>query len=114
MNKSHFIQLIGYPKEWSDWGYLPDTYIADQIKDYLSEHRADQPKSGDVPGSEHYRFGAFLYWLKQEPQIDQLEKLLALTYLDKDQLMANDVRRRIARARFASPEMLLLADEKYK
>lgn len=114
MDKAGFIRLMDYPKEWSDWGYLPDTYIGDQIRDWLSEHGADQPNSGEVAGSEHYRFGAFLYWLKQEPQTGQLEKLLALTYLDKDQVMANDVRRMIARAKFASPEMRLLADEKYK
>lgn len=114
MDKVDFIRLMGYPKEWSEWGYLPDAYIADQMKDWLSEHKSDQPETGVIAGSEHYRYGAFLYWLRLEPRLDQLEKLLELTYLDKDQVMANDVRRRIACAKFASQKMRLLADEKYK
>jgi hypothetical protein len=113
MDKAHFIQHMGYPKEWLG-GYLLDAYLEDQITGWLSEHEADRSLTGEAPGSEHYRYGAFLYWLKRDPSLPQLEKLLALSYLDKDQVMATDAHRRIARAKLASPEMRFLADEKYK
>lgn len=39
-------------------------------------------------GGEHYRYGAFQWWITRVPSQDQVCKLIALTFLDADQVMA--------------------------
>lgn len=56
-------------------------------------------QEGDEQGSEHDRNGAFHRWLKRNPNKNKLTLLIKLTYLDPDQLMANDVRSYIRRAK---------------
>lgn len=86
MNKADFLKLMQYPREWLEWEMYPDELFKLQISKY-------QP--GHEQGSEHDRNGAFHWWMKREPSVEQLRKLLRLTHLDPDKPMAEDVRARL-------------------
>src|SRR5579859_885124 len=86
MDKSEFLHLMGYPPEWLEWGMYPDELFEKQHHLY---------QEGDERGSEHDRNGAFHWWLKQSITVDQLKRLVLLSYKDPDPIMAADVRRHI-------------------
>ena len=83
MRNNVFLDLMSFPKEWLEYGMYPDELFNFQLHLY-------QP--GDEEGSEHYRNGAFHWWLKRELTTEQLSNLVKLTFLDSDSLMGNDVR----------------------
>jgi len=89
MNKYEFLSLMKFPPEWQEWGLYPDELFLGQLDLY---------KPGDERGSEHDRNGAFHWWLKRQPDSDILRKLLLLTHMDCDQVMAADARRYIEQA----------------
>ena len=89
MRKADFLSLMKFPPEWEEWGLYPDELFLEQWALY---------RPGDEAGSEHDRNGAFHWWLKRKPDMDVLEKLLLLSHLDGDQLMAADARRYIDQA----------------
>ena len=64
----------------------PDELFEIQVSGYSPGHE----KSG-----EHYRDGAFYWWLHKEPAPEQLIVLTGLSMLDPDQLMAGDIRNHI-------------------
>lgn len=88
--KLPFLELMHFPKEWLEFGLYPDELFIGQVDHYLS---------GDEDGSEHYRNGAFHWWLKRNPTRQQLSNLIQLTFLDRDSLMAGDVRKYITGAK---------------
>lgn len=90
MTKEDFLKIMNFPIEWNIYGMYPDELYLLQIKDY---------QEGDEQGSEHDRNGAFHWWLKRDPNKNELALLIKLTYLDPDQLMANDVRGYIRQAK---------------
>jgi len=89
MNKSEYLSLMKFPPEWQSWGLYPDELFLGQVSLY---------RPGDEAGSEHDRNGAFHWWLKQNPSLEVLQKLLLLTGMDSDQIMAADARRHIEQA----------------
>jgi uncharacterized membrane protein (UPF0182 family) len=86
MNKSEFMLIMHIPQEWEKFGMYPNELFKVQIERFEPSH---------VEGSEHDRNGMFHWWLRQEPSKAQLLKLVALTFLDPDPLMAEDVRSHI-------------------
>lgn len=97
MTKEEFIKLMQYPREWVEWGMLPDELLDEQIAEYeLRRGRA----------SEHYRNGAFHFWLRREPSKDVLLKLIKLSFFDPDPLMAYSLRKEyIAKAKHADEDV---------
>ncbi len=91
--KSAFLELMHFPKEWLEFGLYPDELFIGQVDNYIL---------GDEDGSEHYRNGAFHWWLKRNPTREQLSNLVQLTFLDRDSLMATDVRDYILREKRVS------------
>ncbi len=85
MDKSEFLNLMEYPAEWLEWNMYPDELWQKQLP----------YRRGDERGAEHYRNGAFHWWLKQSITTDQLKRLVLLTFKDPDPLMAEDVRKYI-------------------
>jgi len=65
--------------------------------DTLFEKQFEMYRAGDERGAERDRNGAFHWWLKQNLTADQLGKLVALSFKDPDPIMADDVRKYIAR-----------------
>ena len=84
MTKNEFIQLMQYPREWREWGMLPDELINAQLAEY-------QP--GNEQYSERYRNAAFNFWLERRPGKDILIQLIKLSYLDPDPLMSYNLRK---------------------
>ena len=89
MNKVEFLKLIMFPAEWEIFGMYHDELFLGQLSLY---------SPGDEQGAEHDRNGAFHWWLKRQPSKEELIKLVRLTFLDPDPLMAQDVRTYIAKA----------------
>jgi hypothetical protein len=99
LSKQDFLALMKFPKEWLSYDMYPNE---------LYDAQATRYEPGQENGSEHDRNGAFHWWLKQVPTKEQLKKLVALTYLDPDQLMASDIRRYITKAKNCDVEILSL------
>jgi hypothetical protein len=79
-----------FPAEWSKLGMIPtNDYLSEVIRLY---------KPGNEDASEHDRNGFFHFWLKRNPTKEQLLKLIELSFLDPDQMMASDVRNYISKA----------------
>lgn len=93
MNKQEFLALMNFPKEWDLWGMYPDELFQGHLALY---------KKGDEKGSEHDRNGAFHWWLKQDPSIEILKKLLELTYLEPEKYVAEDIRKYIRNSKYYS------------
>lgn len=91
MKKEEFMKLMHFPNEWSELLMYPDELFYEQFKAYEIEK--------DDGGSEHYRNGAFHWWLRAKPEKSILIKLIHLTFLDLEQLMADDVRSYIVKAK---------------
>ncbi|GAA6142611.1 hypothetical protein [Hydrogenophaga sp. 5NK40-0174] len=100
MTEEEFVQLMRYPEEWVLWGMLPEEVIHVQMGEY---------EPGSEAASEHYRNGAFHYWLRQEPDKGVLIQLVRLSFLDPDQRMAEWLRQdNIAKAMHCDEEVLSL------
>ena len=86
-----------YPHEWIEWGMLTDELLNIQMGQYYP---------GSERASEHYRNGAFFYWLHNNPSKEVLLKLTKLSFLDPDILMAQWLRNEyIAKAENADEEV---------
>ncbi|SCM51376.1 hypothetical protein BN1044_00838 [Hafnia alvei] len=84
MEKKEFLSLMKFPDEWTELDMYPDELFTGQLKLYKSDNDSD--------GSEHYRNGAFHWWIKINPSNLFLLNLVKLSFLDPDQLMAEDIR----------------------
>lgn len=91
MTIDEYLKLMSFPKEWIEWGMLPDDLRMLMLSSY---------EPGHENGSEHDRNGAFHWWLKKSPPptSEELIKLAKLSFLDPDGLMAADVRRYIKKS----------------
>jgi hypothetical protein len=97
MTRNEFICLMQYPPEWEEWGMLTEELMDIQIGGYYP---------GSEKASEHFRNGAFHYWLSKNPSKEVLIKLAKLSFLDPDTLMAEWLRKEyIAKAQHTDEEV---------
>lgn len=82
-NKNRLAELLHFPKEWLAWGLYPD--------EMFLEHRK-QFQPGNESDSENERNEVFHYWLSKELSEDQFAKLVKLSFLDPDPIMAENIR----------------------
>ena len=80
--KSKLAELLHFPEEWLKWRMYPDALFLTHRKEF---------RPGDEAASENNRNRAFHYWLSRELKEEQLLKLVKLTLLDPDPLMAGDI-----------------------
>ena len=83
MTRNEFIRLMQYPSEWDEWGMLTEELMDIQMGEYYP---------GSERSSEHFRNGAFAYWLHEDPSKEVLLKLVKLSYLDPDSPMGEWLR----------------------
>ncbi|HEY8024302.1 MAG TPA: hypothetical protein VIF60_07040 [Burkholderiaceae bacterium] len=102
MDSSEFLRLMNFPGDWLTLGMYPDELSVVQSNGYVPGHEK---------ASEHDRNGAFHWWLKREPTKEQLIKLVALTWLDPDQHMAEDIRVQIGKAKRCDDEVMRLLSQ---
>ncbi len=106
VTREELICLMRYPKEWVEWEMLPGEFVDAQIATY---------EPGNENASEHFRNGAFHYWLKRNPSKEILIKLVKLSFLDPDVPMANWLRNDcITKAVNADNEVLALLKGGFK
>ena len=72
-----------YPSEWMEWDMFPHELFNIQISNYEVGHERS---------SEHYRAGAFSWWIENSPSKEKLLCLVKLSYLDPDPLMGGSIR----------------------
>jgi len=88
ISKGAFAKLLEYPDEWLSWGMYPDELFQLQLGHY---------ELGSEAASEHYRYGAFWWWLRQSLTPEIIEKYQKLTQLDPDTLMGEAARQDLVR-----------------
>jgi hypothetical protein len=89
-----------FPPEWQTWNMISDSWIREAMSVY---------EPGMEQASEHDRNGAFHWWLRGNPTEEQLARLWQLSFLDPDQIMAEDVRGFIRNASNFSKEVVCSA-----
>ncbi|MDK9363398.1 hypothetical protein [Lelliottia wanjuensis] len=105
MKKEHFLMKMHFPIEWITFNLYPDVLFKNQINLYREDN--------DEESSEHYRNGAFHWWIRRNPDKDTLIKLINLTFLDLEQLMADDVRSYIIKCEAFDNDLKELMKESY-
>lgn len=85
-DKNRLAKILHFPQEWLAWKMYPD-------KIFLEHRKLFQP--GNESDSENERSEAFHYWLSRELTEDQLIKLVKLSQLDLDPMMAEKIRAHI-------------------
>jgi len=81
--KNKLAEILHFPKEWLAWKMYPD-------KMFLAHRKQFQP--GNESDSENERNETFHHWLSRELTEDQFTKLIKLSFLDPDPLMAENIR----------------------
>ncbi|MGE8260634.1 MAG: hypothetical protein ACN6RJ_14500 [Stenotrophomonas sp.] len=89
MDKRAYLKMMEFPAKWQEYNLLPDELIDQLLSTYTP---------GMESSSEHDRNSVFHWWLRRSPSKDLLLKLVELSFLDPDQLMAGDVRKHITRS----------------
>ncbi len=102
MTRDEYLELMEFPEEWISLGMLPVDLIDQLIAGYVP---------GNEMASEHDRNGVFHWWLEQSPDRGVLAKLIRLSLVDPDQIMATDVRRHILASAHADDELRSLANK---
>lgn len=83
MTHQRWLELMRFPKQWSEWGLIPEELAVLQVAGYAPGHEASP---------EHGRHGAFQWWLRRQPPKEMLIQLARLTWLDPDPQMGAYVR----------------------
>ena len=83
VSKECFVSMMCFPNEWIKWSMYPDELFEIQLMYY---------EPGTEASPEHYRYGAFQWWLHQRLTSDIIQKYFDLTYLDPDQPMGESAR----------------------
>jgi hypothetical protein len=97
MTREKYLRLMKFPKEWETFNLMPEDLLDQLIGMYVPGHE---------DSSEHDRNGVFHWWLKQSPDKEVLMKLVNLSFLDPDQIMAKDVRGHILRSTHADEDVI--------
>ena len=84
--KNRLAELLEFPKEWLEWKMYPEEVFLEHRREFLPGNESD---------AENERNEAFHYWLSKELTEDQLLKLVQLSQLDPDPLMAKNIRSHI-------------------
>lgn len=87
MTHGEWLDLMRFPREWVEWGMIPEELAVEQVEGY-------EPGQESVP--EHWRHAAFQWWLKNDPGGEVLVSLVRLSWLDPDRPMGWYVRECIA------------------
>lgn len=82
ITKNKFTKLMNYPAQWMIWNLYPTELFKLQLEEY---------EIGHENSSEHYRYGAFQWWISKKPSEEIKIKLFELSQFDSDPFMAYTV-----------------------
>jgi hypothetical protein len=108
MNRNILLKKLNYPAEWEKYELLDEQLISIQLDEYIKEYGSETPKGG----TEHFRFGAFLFWLQKDINFKVLSSLLKVAMLDPDKPMAGAVIKEILAHKLSDESLLNKATEK--
>jgi hypothetical protein len=105
MNIARFLVAANFPEPWIRHGLAEALFFKQQANAFGKEYG----NSKSVGGTEHWRYGSFLYWFKKELTTIRLRELLDAAIADPDPPMAGNVLKLILAHPNATEEMLRLA-----
>jgi len=85
------LQRLCFPKIWQEKGLYPDDLYQVQLEAFRAEARVRGIPPDDyhpAGGTEHYRYGAFRFWLYRKPAREVYEALMEAAAADPDPPMA--------------------------
>jgi hypothetical protein len=94
--KKRLAELLDFPQEWLTWEMYPEEM-------FVAHRKLFQP--GNESDSENERNETFHYWLSRELTEDQLLKLVQLSQLDPDPLMAENIQGHIQKHKNCTPNV---------
>jgi hypothetical protein len=107
MNKVQFASALNFPSIWLEAGLLPDELFDLQVGELLREYGGSKPDGG----TEHWRYGAFLYWLKKDLDFKTLDALFDAAFKDPDPSMAGNVIKELVTHTLCTESLLQRAAE---
>src|SRR5947209_1942912 len=84
MSPTRLAEVLQYPPVWLTTGLLCEELVALQAPQVAREYGLSAPTGG----TEHWRFGAFRFWLRRKLTLTELESLLEAAVTDPDPPMA--------------------------
>ncbi|MDH3257376.1 MAG: hypothetical protein OEM27_07145 [Nitrospinota bacterium] len=102
LSKVRLAELLHFPKAWLTWEMYPD--------EMFLEHR-QLFQLGNESDSENERSETFHYWLSRELTEDQLLKLVKLSQLDPEPLMAENIQAHIKKHKNCTPNIKKLLQQ---
>lgn len=75
------MEVLGYTEKWIEYGFLTEEILQNQLAEF---------EKGEDQNTEHYRYGAFLYWFDQRNAFSdtEVEHYIELALNDPHELMA--------------------------
>jgi hypothetical protein len=105
MDTGRLCQLLNYPPIWAERHLVCDEFFVPQAAEFEREYGYRVPQGG----TEHWRYGAFLFWLRRNTDSKMLAHLLAAAIADPDPPMAGNVIKTIIAHPSSTEQMLRLA-----
>ena len=87
MSLTTFATLAEFPDAWSKHGLLDGPFSAEQAAEFEREYGSSKPNGG----TEHWRYAAFLNWLRAKPDARRTGQLLEAALADPDPPMAGNI-----------------------
>ena len=81
ISKDEFLRKLEFPDEWVRLGLYTHEIYSVQLEEY-------ERNQGSEEAPEHYRYGAFWLWFRQNPDASVIERLLAAAIADPDPAMS--------------------------
>src|SRR5687768_2753488 len=105
MNITAFAESAQFPAVWLEYGLLDGLFFEQQAAEFASEYGSRKPSGG----TEHWRYAAFLSWLRAKPDASKVEQLLEAALADPDPPMAGNVIKELVANPLCTEQMLLAA-----
>ena len=94
--KNRLAEILEFPTEWLEWDMYPEELFLEHRKKFMPGNESD---------AENERNEVFHYWLSRELTEDQLLRLVKLSQLDPDLLMAEDIQNHIKNHKSCTPKV---------
>src|SRR6266545_5603696 len=109
--RSELLQRLRFPKIWEEKGLYPDDLYQVQLEAFIAEardHGIPPDDYSSAGGMEHYRYGAFRFWLFRNPGREVYEALMEAAVLDPDPPMVGAAIKDLISSYSPSPAILEL------
>ncbi len=112
LSLAELVDRLCYPAVWMERGLYPEDLFQGQLEAFATEareHGVPPQEYCPVGGTEHYRYGAFRYWLQRNPGPEILHALMEAAVTDSDPPMAGAAIKDLLAAYHPTRAMLELA-----